>query len=293
MDIPGLFRHCGGRTPGPRARLGVGPQRRQAPLPGLGCARRGDCGDHRRHGIRRFGPGGRDPAAGIHLRGIHPVGRSKSRWAEVFFTLLGEESFSYAVMASHREGAYSFSGVVKDLNKDERPVTGDSDITVSISPPPTPTPSPVPTPTPSPTASPTPVFSPTPEPTPIPTATDTPLPSPTPEPTETPSPLPSPTPEPTATPSPLPSPTPEPTATPSPTATASPPPTPSATPGVSSTPEPAIESSVLAVQPTASPTPKSVPMDRGTLLAWAVLLTVAGTAIAAGLAIALARLRRR
>ena len=197
----------------------------------------------------------------------------------VLFTLLGEESFSYAVMASHREGAYSFSGVVKDLNKDERPVTGDSDITVSISPPPTPTPSPVPTPTPSPTASPTPVFSPTPEPTPIPTATDTPLPSPTPEPTETPSPLPSPTPEPTVT--------------PSPTATASPPPAPSATPGVSSTPEPAFESSVLAVQPTASPTPKSVPMDRGTLLAWAVLLTVVGTAIAAGLAIALARLRRR
>ena len=208
-------------------------------------------------------------------------GGARADGQKVFFTLLGEESFSYAVMASHREGAYSFSGVAKDLNKDERPVTGDSDITVSISPPPTPTPtpSPVPTPTPSPTASPTPVPSPTPEPTPIPTATDTPLPSPTPEPTETPSPLPSPTPEPTAT--------------PSPTATASPPPTPSATPGVNSTPEPAIESSVLAVQPTASPTPKSVPMDRGTLLAWAVLLTVAGTAIAAGLAIALARLRRR
>ncbi len=291
MDIPGLFRHCGGRTPGPRARLGVGPQRHQAPLPGLGCPRRGDCGDHHRHGIRRFGPGGRDPAAGIHLRGIHPVGRSKSRGRKVFFTLLGEESFSYAVTASHREGAYSFSGVVKDLNKDERPVTGDSDITVSISPPPTPTPtpSPVPTPTPSPTASPTPVPSPTPEPT----ATPSPLPSPTPEPTATPSPLPSPTPEPTATPSPLPSPTPEPTATPSPTATASPPPTPSATPSVSSTQEPAIESSVLAVQPTASPTPKSVPTDRGTLLAWAVLLTVAGTAIAAGLAIAIVRLRRR
>ena len=236
-------------------------------------------------------------------------GGARADGQKVFFTLLGEESFSYAVMASHREGAYSFSGVVKDLNKDERPVTGDSDITVSISPPPTPTPtptptpSPVPTPTPTPTASPTPVPSPTPEPTatpsplpsptPEPTETPSPLPSPTPEPTATPSPLPSPTPEPTATPSPLPSPTPEPTATPSPTATASPPPTPSATPGVSSTPEPAIESSVLAVQPTASPTPKSVPMDRGTLLAWAVLLTIAGTAIAAGLAIALARLRRR
>ena len=126
--------------------------------------------------------------------GVKPEGQ------RVFFTLLGEETFSYTVAASDSEGSYAFSGVVKDLHKDERPIAGDSAIMVSISPPPTPTstPSPVPTPSPTPTASPTPLPSPTPEPTPSPTHTHTPTPAPTATPTLTPIPTPTMTPLPTS-----------------------------------------------------------------------------------------------
>ena len=240
MDIPGLFRHCGGRTPGPRARLGVGPQRRQAPLQGLGCARRGDCGDHRRHGIRRFGPGGRDPAAGIHLRGIHPVGRSKSRWAEGFLHSAGggelqlrrngfpqgrrllilrrgegseqRRAPSYGRLrynGKHLAAAHTHAHTHAHAKSGSHPHTYSYGVTH-------------PGTLANPrayrnTIAPAVAYSRAHRDAIAPAVAYS-------RATATPSPLPSPTPEPTATPSPLPSPTPEPTATPSPTATASPPP---------------------------------------------------------------------
>lgn len=219
----------------------------------------------------------------------------------VVFTLLGEESFTYTVAVSNIEGVYSFSGIVKDLDKEERAVTGHSEITVSASPPPTPTP----TPTPVPTATPSPI--PTPTLSPDPTATPSPVPTPTPPATETPTSLPtstagpalSPTPTathktlPTATPSPLPSPTSTPTAIPTATSTASPTPTPSATPGVAPAQAPAVESPVPAGRPTVTPPPESGSIDQGPMLVWAILLALVGAALVAGLAIALMYRRRR
>ena len=61
------------------------------------------------------------------------------------FTLLGDKSVTYTVTAPAEEGTYTFDGVLKDLEKVERPVGGNSQITVTATPPPTPTPTPVPT----------------------------------------------------------------------------------------------------------------------------------------------------
>ena len=49
---------------------------------------------------------------------------------DVTFTLIGEESFTYTVTASDTEGDYSFSGIVRDFEKNEVDVGGDTDITV-------------------------------------------------------------------------------------------------------------------------------------------------------------------
>ena len=159
------------------------------------------------------------------------------------FVLLGDRSFTYAADAPDVEGAYTFTGIVKDADKDERSVGGDSVIRVGAEPTPTPTLEPTPTPepksTPSPTASPTP--SPTPTSTPSPTPTETPVP------------------EPTSTP--LPEPT--------PTATAAPTPTPTGTPA----PAAATEAAVLV-----APSPTPVPESSGTS---AVAVVIVG-AVAAG-----------
>ena len=63
----------------------------------------------------------------------------------VTFTLLGDRSVTYTVTAPTEEGTYSFAGVLKDSEKAERQVGGNSQITVSTTPPPTPTPTPTPT----------------------------------------------------------------------------------------------------------------------------------------------------
>ncbi len=42
------------------------------------------------------------------------------------FVLLGDRSFTYTADAPDVEGTYTFTGVVKDADKDERPVGGDS-----------------------------------------------------------------------------------------------------------------------------------------------------------------------
>ena len=99
----------------------------------------------------------------------------------VSFVLLGDGSFTYTVDAPDEEGVYTFSGVLKDANRDEMVVGGASQVLVG----------------PEPTAPPTSESTPTPEPALDPTATATPeltiAPTGAPEPTETP------TVEPTAT----------------------------------------------------------------------------------------------
>ena len=50
---------------------------------------------------------------------------------EVTFTLIGEESFTYTVTASSVAGDYSFSGTLRDFDKNEVDVGGESDITVT------------------------------------------------------------------------------------------------------------------------------------------------------------------
>ena len=92
----------------------------------------------------------------------------------VAFTLLGDERFTYTVFAPSAVGVYSFSGVLRDVNKAEEAVEGDSGIRVG----PPPTPEPTATPTPEPTATPTPTA--TPEPTPT-SAPPPPPPAPEPE----------------------------------------------------------------------------------------------------------------
>ena len=92
----------------------------------------------------------------------------------IAFTLLGDERFTYTVSAPSAVGIYSFSGILRDVNKAEEAVEGDSSIRVG--PPPTPTPTPTPEPTATPTPEPT--ATPTPEP---PTATPTATAAPEPE----------------------------------------------------------------------------------------------------------------
>ena len=153
----------------------------------------------------------------------------------LIFTLLGEEEFTYTVQASDVEGTYTFSGILRDQNKSEEQIGGDSSLRVG----PEPTPTPTPTPTSPPTATATP--EPTPTTTPDPTPTATPTPAPTPESTSTPAPQP--TPE--STPRPTPASTPSPTAVTTPTA-----PTPTSAP--ESTP-----STVTTPTPTSAPTPSA------------------------------------
>ena len=59
---------------------------------------------------------------------------SESGGQSLFFTLLGDETFTYTVTASGEEGVYAFSGVLKDSDKDERPVRGHSEVTVRLRP---------------------------------------------------------------------------------------------------------------------------------------------------------------
>jgi hypothetical protein len=54
----------------------------------------------------------------------------------VKFTLLGETSFTYTLKASDNAGTYSFSGILKDDDKVEYAVGGDSQVTVSTKSPP-------------------------------------------------------------------------------------------------------------------------------------------------------------
>ena len=76
----------------------------------------------------------------------------------VRFNLFGDASFTYVVTVPTREGLYSFNGKIRNVDREERNVTGHTQFRGV--PPPTPAPTSTPTPTPEPTA--------TPEPTPTP-----------------------------------------------------------------------------------------------------------------------------
>lgn len=171
----------------------------------------------------------------------------------VSFTLLGDQSFTYVVTVPSAEGAYTFSGVVKNADREERTVSGETMLRVG----PPPTPEPTATPEPAPTAAPEPVPTATPEL--APTATSELVPTATPEPTPTTTTVPTPTtttvPTPTTTAQTEPTaiPRPEPTATTEPEPTARPRPEPTAIlePEPSATTEP----QSIVVAPTAAPTP--------------------------------------
>ena len=127
----------------------------------------------------------------------------------VSFVLLGDTSFTYTVDVPGDEGAYAFSGVLKDANREEMVIGGVSQVLVG----------------PEPTATPTPTIEPTatanPEPTVAPTSA--------PEPTEAPAVVPTATLEPVATATSAPEPTASPTRTPAAAAATAVPPTPETT----------------------------------------------------------------
>ncbi len=156
----------------------------------------------------------------------------------VRFNLLGETVFTYSVNVPSTEGQYTFSGVIKNVDREEQAVGGHTTLRVGPAPTPTPMPAPASTPTPEP------------EPTPTPEPTATPIP------------------EPTATPEPAPEPTATPEPTPEPTATLMPTPLPTATS------EPAVEPTTGPTQTPAAPTATETPeADEGLPgLLWAVLV---------------------
>ena len=135
----------------------------------------------------------------------------------VSFVLLGDESFTYTVDVPGDEGVYTFSGVLKDANREEMVIGGVSQVLVG--------PEPTATPTSEPAATPTPTMEPTatanPEPTVAPTSA--------PEPTEAPAVVPTATLEPMATATSAPEPTASPTRTPAAAAATAVPPTPETT----------------------------------------------------------------
>ena len=133
------------------------------------------------------------------------------------FNLFGDPSFTYVVTVPTREGQYAFNGVVRNVDKEKRSVSGHT--LFRVGPPPTPAPTSTHTPVPTSTSTPEPADTPTPEPTATPEPTETPTPSPTPEPTATSAPEPTPTRAPTPTPAPQVIIVVEPTAAPTPTPT--------------------------------------------------------------------------
>ena len=112
----------------------------------------------------------------------------------VSFVLLGDTSFTYTVDVPGDEGAYAFSGVLKDANREEMVIGGVSQILVGPEPTATPTPTMEPTATanPEPTVAPTSASEPTEAPAVVPDATLEPMatatsaPEPTASPTRTP-----------------------------------------------------------------------------------------------------------
>ena len=58
----------------------------------------------------------------------------KEEGQTLFFTLLGDDTFTYTVMVPGEEKVYRFFGMLKDSDKDERPVGGLAEVTISSTP---------------------------------------------------------------------------------------------------------------------------------------------------------------
>ena len=59
-----------------------------------------------------------------------PGGAVETSGQDVFFIVLGEESITYTVTAPAETGSYTFSGTLKDINKTQVDIGGDSDLLV-------------------------------------------------------------------------------------------------------------------------------------------------------------------
>ena len=165
------------------------------------------------------------PAGFVYESSNLPDAKVQVTGQEVRFTLQGDDSFTYTVTASSEKGRHTFSGTLRDFDKNDTAVGGDSRVTVgtpAVRPPPTAAPTATATPRPSGGSS-----------TTRPARTSTPTPRPA---TATPTPTPTPTAETgTATPTPMPTPTATPTPTPTPTAVPAPVATPTPSPRLPST----------------------------------------------------------
>ena len=232
------------------------------------------------------------PNGFVYLGSDLPEAAVSAEERTIAFTLFQSSSFTYLVTVPEREGSYSFSGVIKDDDRQERPVAGSSNIMVGSAPTPVPTAEPTPTPTRAPTRPPA---APRPRPTPTRTPTPTPSPTPTPAPTPTPTATPAPTriPWPTATPTPAPAavvptalPTPAAretsTAAPAPAVTGRPTRQPAATPEPTATPtqEPTPLAGALPTPPRSQPLPPPAASSGSAdgLPAWAIAAIAAGAA---------------
>ncbi|MYA49219.1 MAG: DUF11 domain-containing protein, partial [Chloroflexi bacterium] len=76
-----------------------------------------------------------------------------SRGQEIRFTLQGDSSFTYVVTASDTAGPHDFSGMLRDSDRENHDIGGDSRVTVQAT---APSDTATPTPTPTPTAQPSP-----------------------------------------------------------------------------------------------------------------------------------------
>ena len=103
------------------------------------------------------------------------------------FNLLNVDSFQYFVAVPSSEGGYTFSGVIKNVDREEQAIAGHTHLRVG--PPPTPVPTSTPTPSPTPTPTPEPTSTPIPTATSMPVSTATSTPVPTATPTATPVPV--------------------------------------------------------------------------------------------------------
>ena len=107
----------------------------------------------RAQGYGAFGQVAETLPAGFRYEGSSLSSGVSAAGDTVTFTLLGDDRFTYTVVAPTAEGSYDFSGVLRDFNKVEATVRGRTSLRVG--PPPTPRPTATPTATPIPTATPT------------------------------------------------------------------------------------------------------------------------------------------
>ncbi len=81
-----------------------------------------------------YGPGGQIeeniPEGFAYVSTDLPGGAVETSGQDIVFIVLGEDSISYTVTAPAEAGAYTFSGTLKDINKTNVDIGGDSDLLV-------------------------------------------------------------------------------------------------------------------------------------------------------------------